>query len=415
MDRAGFVQKCREILFQDTGFLDNRAVAKLGAAEGHMLPAEVNRLESKSELPDWLIAELELTFALGASKLAVHDVIQTGTKYSCTPPEQLGSGFLPRIFQSKSFRAPDLTVTSGGHGVFILQNFLQFARLDDGFVPEISDPGAGWAWELLKHRTPVRLHGSTFICITEGSSVFTHWLLDTMPRFKIAEMGGFSIGDFDNIVLVTAQASFHREGLEALGIDKQKIHVRNKLGPLIECDSFCVASTPRKLYAADPWMYEFIGNIFDVAPIEKPNRRIFIGRGASKRRPLFNEAELRPLLDEFGFDIVDPGSMSVRDMAQLCARCSHVVGAHGAGLSNLVFLPPGGKVLELYGAHISHEYWLICNQRGHRYLCMQGQDAQRQDFVQAETLQMGFFERNALGYTIDPTRFRQALVELCQS
>jgi hypothetical protein len=404
-----FLGSVSELLLKRDGFIDIRGIVGLGKDNDALTAPEIADLERRNTLPGWMLDELSLRPSFQQTTRAMHATLQQGSTYPCKPAQQFGAGSLPPAFGQASGKAPDVSVTTGRYGTFTLQNFLKIALMGDGFIPEISDRNGLWAWEVFKHRKPVRLTGSTLVCITEGSVVFTHWLLDTLPRFEIARMAGYALGDFDNIVLATARLPFHMEGLAALGVDESRVYTRDELGPVIECDQFCVTSMPRRNFLADPWVYDFVNTLFGNQPEVRRNRRIFISRGATARRQLYNEAELLPVLDSFGVEIVMAEQCSVRQMRQLCAEASHIIAPHGAGLSNIVFMPAGGTVLELYGAHISPEYWLICSQRDHHYACLQGADADGAPFTQSALDRMGFFERNALGYRIDPSLFAHAL------
>ncbi|KAI3496914.1 hypothetical protein L1887_39292 [Cichorium endivia] len=70
-----------------------------------------------------------------------------------------------------------------------------------------------------------------------------------------------------------------------------------------------------------------------------------------KTRMFTNEDELVDMMEELGFEVVVVKSnkkMSNLDkFSKLVSTCSVLVGAHGAGLSNLVFLPAGAVVVQV--------------------------------------------------------------------
>jgi capsular polysaccharide biosynthesis protein len=100
-----------------------------------------------------------------------------------------------------------------------------------------------------------------------------------------------------------------------------------------------------------------------------------------------NEAEVLELLTERGFTVVDPGALSVAEQIRACAGASIIVGAHGAGLTNLMFAAPGAAVVELFpGGHVLPDcYWTLSRSvpgLEYRYLAGSG-GSTRQDYNRA--------------------------------
>lgn len=75
-------------------------------------------------------------------------------------------------------------------------------------------------------------------------------------------------------------------------------------------------------------------------------KKIFISRRNS-RRAFSNESDLERLLSSKGFTTYVLEDLSFQEQVRLFSHAGYVVGAHGAGLSNLVFCPKGTKVLEI--------------------------------------------------------------------
>lgn len=87
-------------------------------------------------------------------------------------------------------------------------------------------------------------------------------------------------------------------------------------------------------------------------------KRIFIDR--SNRR-LSKFAPIKTLLDKYGFQIVNPSDLSVLQQAETFRNAEHIIGIHGAGMTNLIFCESGKtKVLEIIPSILlhTHYYWL---------------------------------------------------------
>jgi capsular polysaccharide biosynthesis protein len=101
-------------------------------------------------------------------------------------------------------------------------------------------------------------------------------------------------------------------------------------------------------------------------------RRLYVTRGSRRNsRRLSNEAEVWPLLERRGFTRLDPGTVGVQEQIDHFAAAEVVVAPHGAGLSNLVFAPPGVRVLELFHPrYVNPCFWTIADNVGadYRYL-----------------------------------------------
>lgn len=87
--------------------------------------------------------------------------------------------------------------------------------------------------------------------------------------------------------------------------------------------------------------------IKNVSEIEKP-KLLLISR--PKTRKFMNEDEMVDMMEELGFEVVvaTPNRMSNLDkFAEVLNSCSVMVGAHGAGVTNTVFLPAGAVMVQV--------------------------------------------------------------------
>jgi len=83
-------------------------------------------------------------------------------------------------------------------------------------------------------------------------------------------------------------------------------------------------------------------------------RRLYVARTDTTRRPLVNESAVIDELRRRGFEILEPGSLSIRDQIRTFREASLVVGPHGAGMTNIVFCEPGTIVYELLPAYYTN-------------------------------------------------------------
>ena len=81
-----------------------------------------------------------------------------------------------------------------------------------------------------------------------------------------------------------------------------------------------------------------------------PERRIFISRANASKRRMVNEADVADFLASFGFEHVALEERSLLDQMKLFAEASVVIGQHGAGLTNLLYVPAGTTVVEIFSS-----------------------------------------------------------------
>ena len=80
---------------------------------------------------------------------------------------------------------------------------------------------------------------------------------------------------------------------------------------------------------------------------DKTGQKLFVMRTNVSKRRLLNQDEIAARLTELGFTCIDPGTLSFKEQVALFQGAHVVVGVHGAGLTNILFAPPGGALIEL--------------------------------------------------------------------
>lgn len=79
---------------------------------------------------------------------------------------------------------------------------------------------------------------------------------------------------------------------------------------------------------------------------KKPNRVIYISRKKAEKRFVLNEHEIEALLDLYNIEIHCFEDYDFKDQVRLMSETKLLISLHGAGLTNMIFMPSGGKVLE---------------------------------------------------------------------
>jgi capsular polysaccharide biosynthesis protein len=84
-----------------------------------------------------------------------------------------------------------------------------------------------------------------------------------------------------------------------------------------------------------------------------------------------NEDALIALLSRYGVETISLTGLSVARQAAALADCEFLISPHGAGLTNMIFMPAGGVVIELFHYQAgSVTYPRLAQGCGHNYFYM---------------------------------------------
>lgn len=75
--------------------------------------------------------------------------------------------------------------------------------------------------------------------------------------------------------------------------------------------------------------------------------KIYVSRARRPKRNIVNEEEVEKVLSDFGFRTVFFEDYLFLEQVNIANKAKYLIGAHGAGLTNMLFMNPGSKVLEL--------------------------------------------------------------------
>jgi hypothetical protein len=152
--------------------------------------------------------------------------------------------------------------------------------------------------------------------------------------------------------------SYEKQYLNKLGVSEDAVVDTRQLGVAIKPKTLILANNQTDINCISPHDIALLRQRFLNGCNEERDRKIFISRRG--RRILNNETEIRELLIEYGFEIIEDTYRTVDEQIDLFNSASVIVAVHGAGLSNLVWCQPKTKVIELFysGYNIPCFYYL---------------------------------------------------------
>lgn len=198
---------------------------------------------------------------------------------------------------------------------------------------------------------------------------YHHWLAEVAPKFVIFE----DVLRSGKILMPTDRPHFISEFLEMFGFSNI-VNVKNN-------------NFVKKLHViTNPYSGHFDPKhlaMFRDAVLSRTNnkgktgnRKIYVTRKDARARKVINEGEVLEILTPKGFECVDLEKVSFRDQVDMFVECSHFISIHGGALTNSIFMPSGGKVVELYPKFKNREVELnACYERlstilglGHQFI-----------------------------------------------
>ena len=204
---------------------------------------------------------------------------------------------------------------------------------------------------------PTEVPGRLGVLATRGDGNYYHFLHDCLPRIALLEQCA-DVAPPDRWYVPQA-TRFQIELLALIGIAPDRV-VDSAAVPHVRAETLVVPGLASDVERNPPWVARTLRERLcppDIARV--PGRHLYVTRGSARNnRAVLNEPEVLALLQPHGFEVVDPGAMSVAEQIRTFAEADVIVAPHGAALANLVFCSPGSTVLELFPAmSFVADYW----------------------------------------------------------
>ena len=184
---------------------------------------------------------------------------------------------------------------------------------------------------------------------------YGHWLLDILPKLCISEKYS-DLNNFDAIYLPSFKKKFQIDSLKYFNINSEK-YIDGSVYRHIYADKFTIPQHP--YWKTNKYQMDTVANIdADIISILRKKflkihnnfegKKLFIDRSDSKffHSQIENIDEVYELLKKNKFEILRLSNFSFEEQIYHFNNAKIIIGAHGAGLCNLIFCRSKTKIIE---------------------------------------------------------------------
>jgi len=299
---------------------------------------------------DWLLHEIErigspddldLTVpSWRTSQVIVEQFVIAGPESVTVPPltHQVAE------LNSEQYSWPQLCVRTLHSVVLDADSGLVFARervlRQSGGGTRSARDAAFISGAYLRYSRSEQVEMDTPIAPLDDTSHYYHFLVETLPRVLNV------LAVEPATVFVTTQEP-NTVATEILKLLKVTVKVLPR-GALIKCAKLVLADQPVKFWSR-PHDLATLRQAFESALKNDGtliNNSVYISRSRSARAPM-GEEELERAMREHGIHVAHLESLSFTSQVELLSSAKIIIGAHGAGLANMIFQPTGARVIEI--------------------------------------------------------------------
>lgn len=194
---------------------------------------------------------------------------------------------------------------------------------------------------------------------------YYHWITQAIPRLLLAKQLNIP---FTLLLPESHETEFHVSTLKILGITHWD--TLNGKKSYYEIKNLQYPSHDIQIGDYNDNIIRLIRTTFNITHLEnQPHKKVFIRRVDQTKRRMLNEAEVLAVFSRHNFEIVEFESLTFETQLQMMMQTKVLVGVHGAGLTNMIFMPSHSSILELTsrinGEH--YYYYSLGNACLHKY------------------------------------------------
>lgn len=212
-----------------------------------------------------------------------------------------------------------------------------------------------------------------FVIHNRWQANYFHWINEAIYRLWLIKDKAASM-----TLLLPSKEQLSNVALDSLKIFNLKNIVYIPKDKSVQVRTLCLPPQKPVMESYNPEalneLRDMYVNYSDLEKIKTDSyERIYVSRKNARRRKIVNEEEVITALLRYGFNVIYCENYTFFEQVSLFSKAKYIAGNHGAGLTNMLFMPTGSTILELLKRktnpvrHHSKLFWYMADALGHKY------------------------------------------------
>lgn len=197
---------------------------------------------------------------------------------------------------------------------------------------------------------------------------YYHWTLEHLLKLRGVSHYESKTGNDVVLIIPPNPPSFILESLQLLGYDESE-YIEWNNNP-IQVDNLVVPSFPELTPKTIEWLRTSMLESVDTR--DTRTDWVYISRQNEDIRRIKNYDEVESVLDDYDITTVFCEELSMEEEIRLFSSIKGIIGAHGAGLTAMVW-GTDIEVIEIFNDVIKRPYYILADVLGHNYDALSGQ------------------------------------------
>lgn len=193
-------------------------------------------------------------------------------------------------------------------------------------------------------RRKKRIPGKTVWVVNEWAFNYYHWFVDALPKILSTRL------DKQTFVVVMPASfrrlPYHEDSLKMLDVRWQYF---DDVTERVSCEELYLPINVSIDWTANPVYIQKLRVLLlaNIPAHRGKGRLLYVTRRNAEKRKVANDNEVIALLEPLGFEVVEFEKMNFIEQVTTCNAASAMIGLHGAGLTNMLFMSEGKTIVEL--------------------------------------------------------------------